>query len=252
MHDYPETISPIQSALTTPCLRINYISYHRQCGTVYAIPPNHQSVVRTLPPPLDFPCLGLGNLAVSQPSCFFRMAWQLGTERVLQLNNYYYYYCEKREKLGKICLPGGKEEEAPGVHSKDMFHLTAFDLSNGHRLLQLPFLCPVTPSRRTEINRAPILRFLELLMIFMAWRGSCTRFLMPLIGLLHVRALLWTGSIRIYWLPNKEQPGSRSFLGRGPASPSSLLQISGPRIKARFQTELHSKSLSSYLSPFER
>ncbi|KAG5449112.1 hypothetical protein CSKR_100233 [Clonorchis sinensis] len=30
---------------------------------------------------------GLGNLAVSQPSCFLRMAWQLGTERVLQLNN---------------------------------------------------------------------------------------------------------------------------------------------------------------------
>ncbi|KER25137.1 hypothetical protein T265_14271, partial [Opisthorchis viverrini] len=30
----------------------------------------------------------LGNLAVSQPSCFLRMAWQLGTERVLQLNDY--------------------------------------------------------------------------------------------------------------------------------------------------------------------
>ncbi|KAG5452055.1 hypothetical protein CSKR_111099 [Clonorchis sinensis] len=30
---------------------------------------------------------GLGNLAVSQPSCFLWVAWQLGTERVLQLNN---------------------------------------------------------------------------------------------------------------------------------------------------------------------
>ncbi|KAG5443088.1 hypothetical protein CSKR_113848 [Clonorchis sinensis] len=40
----------------------------------------------------DFPCLGLGNLAVSQPSCFLLVAWQLGTERVLQLSNYYYYY----------------------------------------------------------------------------------------------------------------------------------------------------------------
>ncbi|GAA49028.1 hypothetical protein CLF_102396 [Clonorchis sinensis] len=29
---------------------------------------------------------GLGNLAVSQPSCFLRVAWQLGTERVLQPN----------------------------------------------------------------------------------------------------------------------------------------------------------------------
>ncbi|KAG5449710.1 hypothetical protein CSKR_103085 [Clonorchis sinensis] len=32
------------------------------------------------------PCLGLGNLAVSQPSCFLRVAWQLGTGRVLQLD----------------------------------------------------------------------------------------------------------------------------------------------------------------------
>ncbi|KAG5454298.1 hypothetical protein CSKR_112999, partial [Clonorchis sinensis] len=40
-----------------------------------------RSVVRTRPaPPLDFPCLDLGNLAVSQPSCFSRVAWQLGTE----------------------------------------------------------------------------------------------------------------------------------------------------------------------------
>ncbi|GAA53426.1 hypothetical protein CLF_110192, partial [Clonorchis sinensis] len=35
---------------------------------------------------LDFPCVGLDNLAVSQPSCNLRVAWQLGTERVLQLN----------------------------------------------------------------------------------------------------------------------------------------------------------------------
>ncbi|GAA52390.1 hypothetical protein CLF_107977 [Clonorchis sinensis] len=31
---------------------------------------------------------GLGNLAVFQPSCFLLVAWQLGTERVLQLNDY--------------------------------------------------------------------------------------------------------------------------------------------------------------------
>ncbi|KAG5442929.1 hypothetical protein CSKR_104773 [Clonorchis sinensis] len=46
-----------------------------------------RSVVRTRPLPLDFPCLGLDNLVVSQPSCFIRMAWELGTERMLQLNN---------------------------------------------------------------------------------------------------------------------------------------------------------------------
>ncbi|KAG5452674.1 hypothetical protein CSKR_109682 [Clonorchis sinensis] len=44
-------------------------------------------VVRIRPLLLDFPCLGLGNLAVSQPSCLPRVAWQLGTGRVLQLND---------------------------------------------------------------------------------------------------------------------------------------------------------------------
>ncbi|KER23397.1 hypothetical protein T265_08721 [Opisthorchis viverrini] len=48
------------------------------------------SVVRTRPLPLDFPCLGLGNLAISQPSCFLRVAWQLGTGRVLQLRGFFY------------------------------------------------------------------------------------------------------------------------------------------------------------------
>ncbi|KAG5453067.1 hypothetical protein CSKR_106233 [Clonorchis sinensis] len=37
---------------------------------------------------LDFPCLGLGDLALSQPSCFILAAWQLGTERMLQLNDF--------------------------------------------------------------------------------------------------------------------------------------------------------------------
>ncbi|KER28550.1 hypothetical protein T265_13567, partial [Opisthorchis viverrini] len=31
---------------------------------------------------------GLGNLAVTQPSCFLWVTWQLGTERMLQLNDY--------------------------------------------------------------------------------------------------------------------------------------------------------------------
>ncbi|KER24068.1 hypothetical protein T265_14499, partial [Opisthorchis viverrini] len=46
------------------------------------------SVARIQPPPPDFPCLGLGNLAVSQPPCFLWIAWQLSTERVLRLNDY--------------------------------------------------------------------------------------------------------------------------------------------------------------------
>ncbi|KAG5446580.1 hypothetical protein CSKR_112363 [Clonorchis sinensis] len=45
-------------------------------------------MVRTRPLPLDFLCLGLGNLAVSQPSCNPRVAWQLSIERVLQMNDH--------------------------------------------------------------------------------------------------------------------------------------------------------------------
>ncbi|KER29961.1 hypothetical protein T265_03547 [Opisthorchis viverrini] len=48
-------------------------------------------LVRTRPLPLDFPCLGLGTLAVSQPSCFLWVVWQPGTEIVLQLNYYLLY-----------------------------------------------------------------------------------------------------------------------------------------------------------------
>ncbi|KER26604.1 hypothetical protein T265_06178 [Opisthorchis viverrini] len=49
------------------------------------------SAVRTRLLPLDFPCLGLGNLTISQPSCL-RVAWQLGTERVLQLNDFCLFF----------------------------------------------------------------------------------------------------------------------------------------------------------------
>ncbi|KAG5446516.1 hypothetical protein CSKR_101480 [Clonorchis sinensis] len=43
-------------------------------------------LVWTRPLPLDFSCLGLDNLAVSKASCFIRVAWQSGTEKVLQLD----------------------------------------------------------------------------------------------------------------------------------------------------------------------
>ncbi|KER29446.1 hypothetical protein T265_03912 [Opisthorchis viverrini] len=36
-------------------------------------------------------CLGLSNLAVSHFSCFLLVAWQLGTKRVLQLNDGFLY-----------------------------------------------------------------------------------------------------------------------------------------------------------------
>ncbi|KAG5447535.1 hypothetical protein CSKR_101305 [Clonorchis sinensis] len=76
-------------------LLIRLLNALRQSTNSFALFGAHQSanlltgrsVVRTPPLPLDFPCLGLGNLAVSQPSCFIRVAWQLGTERVLQLND---------------------------------------------------------------------------------------------------------------------------------------------------------------------
>ncbi|KER28768.1 hypothetical protein T265_04459 [Opisthorchis viverrini] len=41
-------------------------------------------LVKTRHRHLDFSCLGLGNLALAQPSCFRRVAQQLGTRRVLQ------------------------------------------------------------------------------------------------------------------------------------------------------------------------
>ncbi|KER29253.1 hypothetical protein T265_13410, partial [Opisthorchis viverrini] len=46
-----------------------------------------KSVVRTRPLPFDFPCQGLGNLVVSQSSYFLQVAWQLGTGRMLQLDD---------------------------------------------------------------------------------------------------------------------------------------------------------------------
>ncbi|KER30218.1 hypothetical protein T265_03280 [Opisthorchis viverrini] len=67
---------------------------HREGATAERFLSFHQSanllirriVVRTRPLHRDFPCLGFGNLAVSQPSRFLLVTWQLGTERVLQLN----------------------------------------------------------------------------------------------------------------------------------------------------------------------
>ncbi|KAG5446841.1 hypothetical protein CSKR_114367 [Clonorchis sinensis] len=50
-----------------------------------------RSVVRTRPQPLDFPCLGLGNLAVSQPSCFLRVAAR--PRKGFTAERFVYVYC---------------------------------------------------------------------------------------------------------------------------------------------------------------
>ncbi|KAG5448269.1 hypothetical protein CSKR_112112 [Clonorchis sinensis] len=55
-----------------------------------------RSVIRIRPLLLDLPCLGLDNLAVPQPSRFLLVAWQLGAERVVQLDDYFFII---------ICIP---------------------------------------------------------------------------------------------------------------------------------------------------
>ncbi|KAG5446471.1 hypothetical protein CSKR_105815, partial [Clonorchis sinensis] len=75
-------------------LLIRLLKIIQQPTTGFALLGAHQSAslltgmpaVRTRPLPLDFPCLVLGYLATSQHLCFL-VAWRLGTESVLQLND---------------------------------------------------------------------------------------------------------------------------------------------------------------------
>ncbi|KAG5454031.1 hypothetical protein CSKR_102058 [Clonorchis sinensis] len=46
-------------------------------------------IVRTQPWALECSCLRLGSVSLPHTSCFLQMAWKPGTERVLQLNDYY-------------------------------------------------------------------------------------------------------------------------------------------------------------------
>ncbi|KAG5441543.1 hypothetical protein CSKR_109742 [Clonorchis sinensis] len=74
----------------------------KQCGVTFQSRGTKRSVIPTGPLPLDFRSLGLANLAVSQPSRFLRVAWQLDTEGILQLNDYDYYclqFCGYMQQL---------------------------------------------------------------------------------------------------------------------------------------------------------
>ncbi|KER30902.1 hypothetical protein T265_13072, partial [Opisthorchis viverrini] len=91
-------------------------------------------LVRIRPLHLDFLCLGLGNMAVSQPSCFLRVAWELGTERVLELN----YFLFK--------LFGSDKPEAPKSQS------------DGTNVIANAFEHPTTSLGSTNINRTRLSR----------------------------------------------------------------------------------------------
>ncbi|KER34249.1 hypothetical protein T265_00099 [Opisthorchis viverrini] len=65
---------------------VDRYSYHLHSGECAGVPgrfpgytvTEHSAVaIIRRPLPFDFPCLGFGNLTVSQPPCFFRVAWQL-------------------------------------------------------------------------------------------------------------------------------------------------------------------------------
>ncbi|KAG5445264.1 hypothetical protein CSKR_110430 [Clonorchis sinensis] len=73
---------------------LRYSRYRDTC--IYT----RRSVFRIRPLHVDF-CVGLDNLAVSQPSCFLQVAWQLGTKRVLRLNDWigstFIMLCERQD-----------------------------------------------------------------------------------------------------------------------------------------------------------
>ncbi|KER27018.1 hypothetical protein T265_05850 [Opisthorchis viverrini] len=75
--------------------------------------------------------ISLGNLAVSQPSCNIRVVWQLGTERVPQLN-------DSRELCSKI-----SPKFLPPFHSneKRSAHLLLLTSVDSNVLLNVLLMC---------------------------------------------------------------------------------------------------------------
>ncbi|KER29562.1 hypothetical protein T265_03858 [Opisthorchis viverrini] len=69
-----------------------------------------RSLVRTMVLHLNFPRLGLGNLAAAQPSCFIRVKWQLSTGRRLNFPT-----CENLQNSSAMMeLPSQNENGSPG------------------------------------------------------------------------------------------------------------------------------------------
>ncbi|KAG5449174.1 hypothetical protein CSKR_104723 [Clonorchis sinensis] len=76
-------------------------------------PSSSRSVVRTRPLHLDFPCLGLGNLDGSRPSCFLQVAWQLGAERVIQLNDVFCWLVDFCDQSSSWCSSAHRIAKKP-------------------------------------------------------------------------------------------------------------------------------------------
>ncbi|KER33182.1 hypothetical protein T265_00879 [Opisthorchis viverrini] len=95
-----------------------------------------KSVVRTRPLHLVFTCLGLGSLTVSQPLYFLWVARQLGSERVLQLND----FSPNRKKI-----TNDQGSLSRGVHSDPQFF---------HHIKRSPLSVRLVSKPRRPPNRA--------------------------------------------------------------------------------------------------
>ncbi|KAG5453574.1 Trimethylguanosine synthase [Clonorchis sinensis] len=81
------------------------------------------------------PYLRLNNVAVSQYSCFSRLAWQLGTERVLQLSSFFsIHHAWKGYTLNQHCAPAINRVSHYDVFSSH--HLFIGALGRQHSLHQ--------------------------------------------------------------------------------------------------------------------
>ncbi|GAA50703.1 hypothetical protein CLF_104928 [Clonorchis sinensis] len=85
--------------LDTSRTTIHSATFHFRSGLL-AVDRNVACEYGSLPRIQKYP--SLGNLAVSKPSCFPRVAWQLGTERVLQLNDFFIFQ-KSRGSVDTIC-----------------------------------------------------------------------------------------------------------------------------------------------------
>ncbi|KAG5452728.1 hypothetical protein CSKR_102158 [Clonorchis sinensis] len=130
-----DTSQKVQDSLDTRIVRLNWQSVNIGMSVSWggemvqlvksANLPTERSVVRTRPLPLNLPCLALVNLAVSQPSCLLRVGWQLGTERMSQLNDVLHH--ENYHSLVIQAIPAGHSLVITGILSNSAF--SNFELS---------------------------------------------------------------------------------------------------------------------------